>query len=154
MSLEVSMNTLAESNNALAQAMTRYAAVMESHLSANGSTPTIATKSDETAAPEKVAGKRRSKAEIAADAKAEVATLALVDAPKTEVDPFAEESEEMEETQLSADDIRALVLKVKAKSADLALGILKKIGVTTLAKIEEKDYPEVVRLAAKVGVEL
>lgn len=157
MSLEQSMTTLAEANLVLAKAMTQYATVMQAHLSANGvavpAAAAAATNDEPAAAADKPKGTRRTKAQIDADAAAEVAALAAKNAA-SEPDPFADEQEEVEEAALTADDIRKLVLKVKEKNPEHALGILKKIGVSTLAKIEEKDYPEVVRLAGKCGVTL
>jgi hypothetical protein len=145
MSIEEKIDTLAGAMNNLAGAMTHYATVMQNIASGNPSA-IVAPTGDATAAADtaaKTPGKRGPKP------KAETAP-----AP-TEPDPFADDGDAAgSEPELTADVIRKVVLAVKAKNKDHALGLLKKIGVDTLSKIEEKDYPKVIELAAKVGVTL
>lgn len=173
MSLEESMSTLAESNNRLAAALDKYAGVIEGLASANGvafagGTPVASGNSDagSDAGSEGATGttkrKRRTAAEIAADAKAEADKLAGKTADgdgSNEPDPFGDDADpfgdaEPEKPALTADSIRALVLKVRDKDKALATGLLKKLGVDTLAKIEPAQYEKVVELAGKVGVTL
>jgi hypothetical protein len=156
MSLEQSMQDLAASNTELAAAMRNYAAVMQSIAAKNPDHIVTAPQSTpDSAPPEKTKSKRRTQAEIAADAKAETAALAAeADTEQAgEADPFADEAEETTPA-LTAAVIRDLVLRVKAKNASHALQLLEKVGVKTLSAIPEAQYPKVVELAKKVGVEL
>lgn len=158
MSLEESMNTLAESNLKLAAAMSHYASVMQAVAAGNPtavvapSNPPAAT----DATPEKAKGKggRKSNAEKEAEAAAKAADNGEADPFNDggEADPFADD--EPATPALTAEVIRGLVLKVKEKNKDHAMGLLKKLGVSTLGQIKEEDYPKVVELAAKVGVTL
>lgn len=83
--------------------------------------------------------------------------------PEADEDDFEDETESADEddfeeeapSKLSADDIRALLMKVKdEKGADAARGILKELGVSAIAQIPEKDFDKTVKLAAKAGVKL
>jgi hypothetical protein len=171
MSLEESMKSLAESNHKLAEsnlaradadtklagAMSHYASVMQAVAAGNPSA-VVAPQPTTDATAEKPKGKggRKSNAEKEAEAAAKAADNnggedAFGDG---EPDPFADDKAEPETPALTAEVIRGLVLKVKEKNKDHALGLLKKLGVSTLGQIEEKDYPKVVELAAKVGVTL
>lgn len=151
MSIEESINKLADSQNALASAMTNYANVMQAIAAGNPSSIVAPTGGDNTGtgpgtdAP----AEKKPRGRAAANAKAAAAAAAA------EPDPFGDDAGgEEAEPELTADVIRKVVLKVKDKNKDHALALLKKIGVDTLSKIEEKDYPKVIELAGKVGVTL
>lgn len=157
MSLEESMATLAASNIKLADAMTRYAGVMENISKGNPTSAVTATAGDaakpQTAAQKKAAEKAAAEAASAggADPFAEPGADA-----GGEADPFGADAP-AEETApaITAADIKKLVLKVKeVKGADIAMKLLKSVGVDTLGKIAEKDYEKVVENAKKVGVSL
>ena len=153
MSLEESMSTLAESNLKLAAAMTNYANVMQSIASSNpgaivAAPAGAAAETTGTETSTKATGKRRTKAEIAADAAAEVAAN---NAAADEVDPFAEEAPAK---PVTAEDIRTLIMGVKAKDTAAALEIIKSVGAATLSQIAEKDFDKVVAACAKHGVTL
>jgi hypothetical protein len=160
MSIEDSMNRLAAAQEKLADAMTHYATVMQNI--ADGNPTSLVAPSTKSAEPAASAaapatkGKRRTKAEIEADA-AKAATAegdGEADPFATEeADPFADGAEEAEPV-LTAEVIRGLVLRVKEKNTENAHKLLKALGVATLGAIQEKDYPRVVELAKKVGVTL
>lgn len=159
MSLEQSMQDLAASNLELAAAMRNYAGVMQSIASSKPTELVAPTATDATdATPETPAmRKRRTKAEIEADAKAEADALRAsqgADAGEEEADPFADE-EPAAPKAITKDDVRTLILAVKnTKGDDVAKKLLEKLGVKTLGTITEKDYPKVVELCGKVGVTL
>lgn len=152
--------SLEESQVKLADAMTKYAAVMERMLEQGvvlivpADHPAVAgAAAGETKAP----GKRRTQAEIAAAAKAEVKDLAAAGKKDetTEIDPFAEDEPAGDASKVyTADDIRKLILGVKAKDAAKALEIIKGVGVATLSQIPEAEYPKVASACAKLGVTL
>jgi hypothetical protein len=148
MSIEEKIGGLSDAMNNLATAMNRYAGVMESIANRDPSSIVAPTGDAGDAAPATDTPKKgRGKG------KAAEKDAAPADTTK-EADPFGDDDGSEAESELTAETIRALVLAVKAKNKDHALGLLKKIGVDTLAKIPEKDYPKVVELAAKVGVTL
>lgn len=153
MSIENTLQNLVDSQNNLAAAMNRYASVMESiaalgpsHIITPPATNAAAATESEPAATEKATRGRKPKAEKEAPA-----------ATQTEADPFAEGGEadpfgddEPAAPKHTAESIKALLLQVKDKNKDHALAILKKIGVSSIGQIAEKDYAQVAELAAKV----
>lgn len=159
MSIEESINKLADSQNRLADAMTHYATVMQNIAEGNPTTmiaPSTAGPSPEVGGADGAPAKkgRRTKAQIEADNAAATTTAGEADPfAEAEADPFADGGEEAAPA-LTAETIRGLVLRVKEKNVDNAKKLLKALGVATLAAIPEKDYPRVVELAAKVGVTL
>lgn len=159
MSIEETMKLQADAMNNLAAAMNNYASVMQAVAAGNpGSVvaPAAAAGQPTTdaAPPEKKKGGRppKDKTPPAADAIDEAANA--FGEGEAEEDPFGEEPAAPAQKALTAEDIRGLVLKVKAKNKDHALALLKKIGVSTLGQIQEKDFEKVVELAGKVGVTL
>lgn len=150
MSLEESMLKLAESNLTLANAQNAHTAGLLKYIEfqksgGTGPAATTTTAADTAAAEPVVEKKTRAKKETAAAPAAEV---------EVEADPFADEEAAPEEVELTAEVIRALVMKVKDVNKDHALALLKKVGAETVSKIDPKAYPKVVELAAKVGVTL
>lgn len=151
MSIEQSMQAQADAMNNLANAMNRYASVMEAIANRDPShivTPPAgnAAAAETPAAAEKSKPGRKPKNETkAADTTAEPEPDAFGD----DGDAFGDEP-----AKLTAEDIRALVLKLKDKSKEDALAVIKAVGVSTLAQIEEKDYQKVADLCAKKGVTL
>jgi hypothetical protein len=166
MSLEDSMNNLAKAMDKYAEAITaalntdpkKFVIVNISQASGDAAGSAAAPAAD--AAPAgKGKGGRKPKETPAADAGAaagEADPFADGAAAADEADPFGDgAAAEPETPKLTADTIRALVLKVKTeKGAEIAKKLLTHVGVDTLAKIPEKDYQKVVDLAAKVGVTL
>lgn len=149
MSIEDTLSKLADSQNALASAMTNYANVMQAIAAGNPSSIVAPTGGDNTGTGSDAPAEKKPRGRAAANAKAAAAAAAA------EPDPFGDDAGgEEAEPELTADVIRKVVLKVKDKNKDHALALLKKIGVDTLSKIEEKDYPKVIELAGKVGVTL
>ena len=69
-------------------------------------------------------------------------------------DPFADDGAEEERTY-TADEIKALIFKVRKEKGDKeALSIIEAQGVKTLGQIKEDQYPAVVAAAKKLGVTL
>lgn len=151
MSIEESINKLADSQNNLASAMTHYATVMQNIASGNPSTIVAPTGAADAGGADAGDTGKKPRGRAAAAAKAAEAAKGAAAEP----DPFGDDAGAADaEPELTAEVIRKVVLAVKEKNKDHALGLLKKIGVSTLAQIEEKDYQKVVDLAAKVGVTL
>lgn len=157
MSLEESMKELATSNLTLAKAMTAYAAVMDKYAATygdalkGGGTPAATDDATPDADPaaDKPARTRRTKAQIAADKKAEKEAAAA----GVSLDPFAdEEEEEEEEEELTLEDVREVVMALSKKDRDAALGVLKKVGAETISKIEPKNFQKVIDLCAEAGI--
>jgi hypothetical protein len=154
MSLEESMLKLAEANNRLADATTKYAAVVEANtevlksIHAQGGVSFVgAAPSGDTPTAATPAGKpgRKPKETPAAAAPA-----------VAEPDPFGDDDDlggEPEKTYTAA-DIKAGILKVRDKGGEkkneaAARAILKEIGVDSIGKIAESDYPKVMALVEK-----
>jgi hypothetical protein len=156
MSLEDSMSTLAASNLKLAESMNRYATVMENIAAGNPDRVIVANVASGEApvsTTDKPKGKRRTQAEIAADAKAEAD--ALRDANKSdEIDPFAEDEPAAAAKEITLDDVRGLLMKLKDKDIDAAKAVLKAVGAETISKIDAKSFGKVVDLCKKEGVTL
>lgn len=177
MSLEDSMLKLAASNEAVAASNNNLAAAFNNYANvltgiANGNPDHVivhqvaAPAGDGQATTEATGGKRgrKSAADKAAEAAAasaastnksvDDAVAAFGDAPTAEVDPFGEEPAETEKA-LTREDITKLVLKVKdTKGKDVAMKLLDKLGVKTVATIPDEQFRKVVELAGKVGVSL
>ena len=133
----------------LAASMDRYAGVLEGIANSNPTQIAVATGGAAADATPATSGRGRKKKD-----EAPAAAPAAEEAVE-EADPFADEAEEEEAApELTAETIRALVMKVKDKDKNTALALLKKVGADTVAKIDPKQYPKVVELAAKVGVTL
>src|SRR5690606_1632318 len=70
-------------------------------------------------------------------------------------DPFADDEGAEAERTYTADEIKALIFKVRKEKGDKeALGIIEAQGVKTLGQIKEDQYPAVVAAAKKLGVTL
>lgn len=161
MSLEKAMEKLADSYD-------RHTAMMEKHIELQermleqgvvlmapaGATTTASAKPAAAAAEEAktekpTRGRNKPKAEPVKEAEeAEEEEAATTD-------EFADEFEEEEKSakskkELTADDIREMLMSVKEKKgADAARSILTAVGVKTIASIPEKDYDKVAKLCAK-----
>lgn len=149
MTIEASLAALAESNLTLAAAMNNYAAVMTKYAGITVSNVASAPGDAAPAAAEPTKGKRRTKAEIAAD---EAAAKAAAASPAAEdADPFAEDEPTKEYT---LEDVRAHVMALSKQDREAALGVLKKVGAETISKIEPKSFEKVIELCQDQGISL
>lgn len=111
--------------------------------------------------------KRRTKAEIAAEEGAKVKKGGKKkdededdgddadDFDDADDDDDADDAGDDDGDEVTADNIRDLLMKVKdKKGANAARDILAELGVKTIAQIAEKQYPKAIALAKKVGVKL
>ena len=142
--------SLEESMLKLAASMDRYADTLDRISKSNPTQIAVATggtagETAEAPVADKKPGRGKAKA-VEAAPEPEAAE---------EVDPFADEAAEEEAApELTAEVIRALIMKVKEKNKDHAMAIIKKVGADTISKIDPKQYEKVVELAGKVGVSL
>lgn len=157
MSIEAAMNKLAD-------ALNRYADVIEQHGTsvAIGKTETTGKTDDKSADKPKTAAQKKAeaaaakKAEEAAAKKAEADAAAEEEEEEEEEDPFADaaEEEEEEETSYSAADIRKAILAVRdkggeKKNAEAAKKIIAAVGAKSMGEIDEAKYAKVMELCKK-----
>lgn len=156
MSIEESMKAQADAMNNLANAMNRYAGVMEAIANNNPSHIVAPAAGSEANTPPETAAATETKRRGRKPAAAAAADTAPPAAAAAEADPFGDDGDAFgeEPKTYTAEDIRALVIKLKNQDKDAALAVLKAVGVSTLGQIGEKDYQKVVDLCAKKGVAL
>lgn len=151
MSLEDSMKALADSNIVLAKALTGYAEVVTAN--------TEVLKSIHASGGVAFVGASEAVAAGAADAagkpgrKPRTTPAASTPEPEPENDPFADDEPETAK-ELTADDIKALLLKVRDKGGEkkneaAARKIMEAVGAASIGKIAPKDYAKVAELAEK-----
>ena len=136
MSIEKSLESLAESNNALAKAMTYYAGVIEKNAMnvysiAQGATPPAADPAP--AAPEKPT--KPAKAKKYADPPP----------PASDDDGFGDDGLDDTPANLTADQIKAKLIEVKDAYGDKApaLEIIGRFGYNAIPEVQPKDYAAV-----------
>ncbi len=152
--LEESLKLLAESNVTLAKAQTYYADTINKfglkiEKANEGKTPNPDGEATGSSAPPP-------KAETAAQKKKREAAESAAREEETgeeetgEDDGFGEEEEEKGAPEnISAEDVRAILLKVRDKFGDKshAIDICKKFGYKGIPDIKEKDYEKVFKAA-------
>lgn len=153
MSLEDSMKALADSNIVLAKALTGYAEVVTANtevlksIHASGGVAFVGASEAVAAGAAATAGKGGRKAKETPAASTPAAD------PEPENDPFADDEPEAAK-ELTADDIKALLLKVRDKGGEkkneaAARKIMEAVGAASIGKIAPKDYAKVAELAEK-----
>lgn len=150
--LAASNLALAESNNKLADTYSRYAETINVTLDNAGAAPAApAGKTDDKPASTGKRG-RPSNADKAAAKAAE--TPAAADDDADDEDPFGDGPAD-EPRELTLDDIKTLVAKVREKKGDdTAKKLIQKTGAKTLGTIPVDQFQNVVDWAGKVGVTL
>jgi len=122
-------------------------------LASQGKTTAPAADKGEPAAPAPAKGRPGRKPKEAPTAPA---TETRGDDPfADDSDPFADDEGAEAERTYTADEIKALIFKVRKEKGDKeALSIIEAQGVKTLGQIKEDQYPAVVAAAKKLGVTL
>lgn len=162
MSIEEALLKSAEAQEKLADAMNRYAGVMEqivetgvafvgtpAQLPDGATTTTSTTAKEPTAAEKKAAAAAKKKADAEAKAAAEAA--AAEGGEEEEEDPFADPGETTAAKEYTTAEIRDLILKVRdkggeKKNAEGAKKVLTALGVKSMSEIPEDKYGKAAEL--------